>query len=369
MQSYPASLLFYCSALFLSLLFAFISDNFKNNKNKLFFCILSFLVIVLFCGLRFFVGNDYEGYFHHFAHIRKYDLNFFEQRFEPGSYIIALVFKNSKIGYFLYLFTCTIITYIFIFKALLHNKALKWGVFFTFTLGFLIMANDQVRQAVALSVFLYSIKFIEQRNLKKYLLWIFIATLFHYSALALIPLYFIKRLRLRPLIWVLLIILSYIGYVYGIFYNLIFSIIGKVPFYGEIYLARERFFEIDNSGGGLAILFKTLFALFVAVFYNKTNKSIYATIFLIGSIIANISVGFMPIERLSYYFIYTNIIVFPLLLQNNFTKNLTRILVIISLTFFILQSFYALEKHGAVPYRTILNENIESPKNEYFIKL
>lgn len=368
MQTYPTSLISYSLALLLSFFFASMSDNCKSKKYKLFYYSLSFMVIVLFCGLRFFVGNDYAGYFHGFNSIRTYDLGFFEQKWEPGNYFIVSVFKNSKIGYFFFLFTSTLITYFFIFKALIHNKVLKWGVFFTFTLGLLIMSNDQVRQAIALSIFLFSVKYIEQCNFKKYLIWIVIATLFHYTALALIPLYYIRKVNLSPLIWSLLIILTYIGYLNGVFYDLIFSVIGKIPYYGKMYLARDRFFEIDNSGARLAILFKTLIALFVAIFYNKTNKSIYATLFLLGSIIANISVGFMPIERFSYYLVYTNIIVLPLLLQNKLTKYFTRVVVIVSFVFFMLQSYYALEKHGAVPYRTIIDENISSPKNEYLIK-
>lgn len=365
MQIFPFTVLAYTLAFFIAFFFASKAERFKHEKNRNFYYNLSLMTIILFCGLRFFVGNDYYDYYKIFQDASKYNLSFIEQRWEPGIYLIVQIFKNSQIGYFLFLFTCTVITYIFIFKALVYHNVLRWGVFFIFTLGLLIMANDQVRQAVALSIFLYSIKHIEQNNFIKYMKWIFIASLFHYSAIALIPIYFLKRLKLNSFIFSILIIISFIGYKYGIFYKIIFSIIEKVPFYGDIYLARQRFFEIDNSGLGLKILFNSLIALFVALYYNKINKPIYATLFLYGSIIALISVGFMPFERFSYYLVYTNIIVLPIMLKHNYTKQLAKVLIVVSFIYFFIASLYGFEKHGAVPYRTIFNENIVSPNYEY----
>jgi hypothetical protein len=365
MESYPSAALAYVLALLFAFLFAYVAEKLQIKKYKVFFRSLAFIVIVLFCGLRFFVGNDYGGYYYSFQTIAKYNFSFFEQLWEPGIYLLVQIFKNSKIGYFFFLFTCSFITYIFIFQALIYNNILKWGIFFTFTLGLLIMANDQVRQGVALSIFLFSIRYIEQDNFKKYLGWILIASLFHYSALGLILIYFLKNIKLNSVIWVVLLLVSYIGFQLGIFYKIIFSLIEKVPFYGEIYTKNERFFDINLSGTGLSVLFKTMVSLLVAVFYNKINKPIPATLFLYGSILANISAGFMPIERFSYYLIYTNIIVLPLLLENNFSRLFKKGIIAIIFIYFFLVSFYGLEKHGAVPYRTIINENIVSPDYEY----
>ena len=298
-------------------------------------------------------------------YILKNNLSFLEQRWEPGIYVLTQIFKNSQFGYLLFLFACNVITYIFIFKTLVYNDTLKWGVFFTFTLGLLIMANDQVRQAVALSIFLFSVKYMEQNNFKKYIQWIIIASLFHYTAIALIPVFFLKKIKLNSLIFSSLIILTYCGYYYGIFYKYIFWLIEKVPFYGEIYLARLRFFEIREAGSGLSILFNALIALFVALFYNQINKSIYATLFLYGSIIAIMSVGFMPVERFSYFLVYTSIVVLPIMLKNNSAKKFTKGFIIVSFIYFFIVSLYGFEKHGAVPYRTFFNENIVSPNFEF----
>jgi len=51
--------------------------------------------------------------------------------------------------------------------------------------------------------------------------------------------------------------------------------------------------------------------------------------------------------------------------NNKFTKTFAKGYAIIAFIYFLLVSLYGLEKHGAVPYRTILNENLASPKIEY----
>ena len=368
MQSFPLTAITYTLALFFAFIFALMAERSKQGQNRIFYRNLSLMVIILFCGLRFFVGNDYYEYFRGFQSISKYNLSFLEQRWEPGIYVLTQIFKKSQFGYFLFLFSCNVITYIFIFKVLVYNKTLKWGVFFTFTLGLLIMANDQVRQGVSLSIFLFSIKYIEQNNFKKYIQWIIIASLFHYSAIALIPVFFLKKIKLNSLIFSSLIIMTFLGYKFGIFYKYILLLIEKIPYYGEIYIARMRFFQIEDSGSGLIILFNTLIALFVALYYNKINKPIYATLFLYGSIIAIFSVGYMPITRFSYFLVYTNIIVLPIMLKHNFNKLFTNGLIVISFIYFFIVSLYGFEKHGAVPYRTILFENIVSPKSEYLTR-
>ena len=49
-----------------------------------------------------------------------------------------------------------------------------------------------------------------------------------------------------------------------------------------------------------------------------------------------------------------------------FKRGDTSSLVYIILIYFSVESFTGLEKHGAVPYRTILNEDLENPPAEYY---
>lgn len=56
----------------------------------------------------------------------------------------------------------------------------------------------QIRAAMAILIVTLAIKFVADRNLRKYLFWVLIASTIHFSMLLAIPLYWIKKLNLTP---------------------------------------------------------------------------------------------------------------------------------------------------------------------------
>lgn len=357
--------IYYTLAFALSFFFASKWEKSELKSNRILYLLFSFSIIAIFCGIRFFVGNDYVGYYNGFSLIHK-NSEFVEKlRWEPGIIFIIWIFKSSPIGYIPFLFVCTVITYFFIFKTLVREDVLKWGIFFTFTLGLLIMANDQVRQGVALSIFLYSIQYIEKGNFRKYLLWLIVASMFHFSALGLILVYFITKIKFSALTWVILLVISYLLMQFHVVYELLYSIALKIPYYGEHFASKTEYFQVGAFRTGLGILFKNFIAIIIAVLYNKLERPLYAKIFLMGAILANLTTGFMLIERFSYYMVYTNILVLPFLFKQRNFKQIAIVIATVCLIYFELQSLFALEKHGAVPYRTIFFENLKNPPKEF----
>lgn len=67
----------------------------------------------------------------------------------------------------------------------------------------------QIRQGVASSIFLYSIKYINSREFGKYFLWNIIGATFHISALAVIPLYLLGLIGLHKKLFIMLIPVAY----------------------------------------------------------------------------------------------------------------------------------------------------------------
>ena len=58
--------------------------------------------------------------------------------------------------------------------------------------------------------------------------------------------------------------------------------------------------------------------------------------------------------------------VFPYFFKSVCSQRIRFLVVYIILIYFSVESFTGLEKHGAVPYRTILNEDLENPPAEYY---
>ena len=117
---------------------------------------------------------------------------------------------------------------------------------------------------------------------------------------------------------------------------------------------------------GIGLIYKQLIAMCIALFYPKISNKFYATLFLSGCVLDNIFLGTFIFERISNYLVYTNIMVFPYFFKSVCSQRIRFLVVYIILIYFSVESFTGLEKHGAVPYRTILNEDLENPPAEYY---
>ena len=364
MEASLSSLIWYVSVMLLAVGFAYIGEHKKSVFKRRFYIGTAFLIILLFCSCRYYVGNDYGNYVYAFTRYRDWG-NY--SIFEPGFDFLYFLFGSSPIGYLWVFAIAACITYIFVFKALIREQSVAWGVYFLFTLGFVTCANDQIRQGIAIAIFLYATKFIQTGEFKKYFCCIAIAFLFHYSALVLIFAYLIRYIRFSGKIWVALVVITYILQLLGFWQDYVVRLILLIPYYGQIYAESLRFLIAEETSSGLGVLFIFCLALCIAITYNKLQRPVIATIYLCGALLQMVSIGFMAIERVSYYMVFINILVFPLLLKCRKVRYIGIGVVVVSFLYYYLQSYYGLEKHGAVPYRTFFNEHIEEPlSTEYY---
>lgn len=362
MQTSLSSLLWYVGVMLFAACAAYIGEHQNKNFKYRIYIWISFLIILLFCSCRYYVGNDYGNYVYAFTRYKDWG-NY--SIFEPGFDLLFLIFGDNPTGYLWVFAIASCITYLFIFKSLIQEHCVAWGIYFLFTLGFLICANDQIRQGIAIAIFIYATKYIKSGEFKKYICFIFLAFLFHYSAIILTIAYFIRYIKFSGYIWVVLILSTYILHLVGFWQEYLVKIIAIIPYYGEAY-ANTRFIIAEETSSGLGILFLVCLGICMALLYNRLQRPLYATIYLCGTVLQIASIGYMVFERISYYMVYVNILAFPLLLKNKKTKFISIGIVIVVFLYYSLQSFYGLEKHGAVPYRTFFNENIEEPISTYY---
>lgn len=354
-----SSLLWYFFPLLLGLLVKLIFKNSNAGTN------IFFLIILCFCGLRYCVGNDYENYVILWESFS--NGTFPLSRAEPGYLFLNYLFSKFEYGYYYVFFFAAFITYYFVFKAIKQIQVDSFLAFFAiFTLGFLITCNDQVRQGIAMALFFYSLKFVVKENFIKYSSCLLIASLFHYTALLFIPLYFLFKLKfeLKWYVWFILICAFYILSLSGFFYSIMSKLIVMIPYYGELYMTKLKFLEQEQLSSGFGLLFVVLNGLYVSFLLNikfsrTSSQNLYIKIYLLGILLFIVSNGFMLPERISFYFLYTNIFVIPIILNQKKYKLLNLLFIIGILVYYGLQSYYGLEKHGAVPYRSILFENYQ----------
>lgn len=355
MEFHFSTLLWYLGLLIISYSFASAAEKTHNTnkKKKLFFS--SYLFVLLFCVFRFFVGNDYSGYYDGFKLIQSYEENVL--LWEPGFYLLNRLFSYSDIGYLYTIGISSFITISFLFLAVWNEGNLKYGVFCIISLGLLIFVNDVIRQGIALSICLWSTKFLKTDNNLKFVVSVLTASLFHYTSIIFLGALLIKKINIPTYVWFLLLILVIGLQLSGFALKTYKIIMSYVPMYGEGYLEKDNYNTTQRIG--LSILFNYIIALPFIFNINKLKEDrTLVNLYLCGLLIRGLFFGFLTFERIGMYFYAAQILIYPKFLKNYSSR---RLLMIIIGIYFSLQSFLALEKHGAVPYRTLFYENLETP--------
>lgn len=163
-----------------------------------FFVLLLLLIIV--SGLRYQVYGDTDEYRYRNGVLNLIGVNFDLSDYtifdEPGNYILywisANVFKNDQA----YIFITALITVsliLFAFRRESENFTLT--IFLFIASGAFFYSFSAIRQYLAAAIVLWATKYIHSREIKKYLVYVFIASLIHVTAWLLVLLYFIPCIK------------------------------------------------------------------------------------------------------------------------------------------------------------------------------
>ncbi len=358
MEFHLSSFLWYIGVLVLSYIFASRAERSKNDNKRRWNFFVSYLIVVSFCALRFFVGNDYYNYYASFNLIQKYEENVL--LWEPGYYYLNLLFSYSDIGYLYVIGICSVITFSFLFAAVWNKGNLKYGVICIVALGILIFVNDAIRQGVALSICIWSTRFIESNEKSRFVLSVLLAVMFHYTSVIFFVALFLKKIKIPWYMWYVLLFTVLILQLTGFAEKTYRIIMSYVPLYGEGYLDKDQYSTTQRFG--LSILYRYILALpFIAYINRFKDENVLVNLYLGGLLLNGLFFGFMNFERIAMYFYFAQILVYPVFLKK-FTMR--PIIIVIIVSYFSLQSLLALEKHGAVPYRTLFYENLINPPYE-----
>lgn len=295
-----------------------------NNKytDKMFFLIL-LLVISLFSGLRdASVGTDSKTY----SEIFYYGVNGIVGGFEPGFniLIIFISFFEIKNYSFYFLLISLIINYIYLYSidSLAKYKSLSIILFLTVSLLYFFEFNV-IRQSIAISIFLFSVVYFIKNKYKISFFLIFLATMFHYSAIFLYIVYVVYLLTKENKILLILspfIVVFIINLLFGSILDMASIILNR----GNVYSDYGDFSE--NSGFGFIFLFNLTIYLFLIFFsfhsnYLKSNKFYIFNVVLFSYLLAfNICISFLGMRyeglgRLMNYFFISYIFSIPYLID------------------------------------------------------
>jgi len=190
-------------AIFLFLLFLFFAGE-CNKKLKLFFLIIS--AIILWCIVTFRgegIARDYGNHVIRYDNampIKYYiDNSEYLVRHDPAFTIISSIVKyslNDKIILF-FMFFATIGVSLKVLAIKRLSSFWLLSVLIYFSNYFILHELTQIRTGIATGFLLLSIPSIKNRKLAKFLSFVFLATLFHYSSLIFLPLYLVNPTKIN----------------------------------------------------------------------------------------------------------------------------------------------------------------------------
>lgn len=340
------SYVIYFGTVLFSTFFAFlaqrfsISNNGKIIPNQLFYW-LSMLFLIALMGLRnISVGVDGSNYYYNYLKVNAVDfITYYETHVtEPGFYLLYRI--SYILGDHQWLFIISAFITVFFFYRALSYEIDK----INFPLAIFIFASTQyfyyfgiMRMGIAVAIIAFAYKFILEKKVKKYIFYVFLASMFHYSALfALIVIFLSKNKKdyFKKENLLKIAILIPIGFL--IVDVLIFP-----------FLTADRYIGYTESTGFFDMGFVTTLPLLVlfSIFYNKfstisPNYQFYFLLFL-AKVITEMFAPIIGTGRMVWYLNLSICFLFPAIFKVNNDKNIKFLMLIFTIFYCIFYSFNA----------------------------
>ena len=197
-----------------------IVEEMSNNKRmRENFFIFSLLLLILFFGLRGYIGYDWYSYKPNFDTISgigeliKGNFKIFKSGYEMGFQLYSSIIKTFTQNYFIYNFINNSIDFIILFYVIRrYSKYPILSLFLFFGIYGVALEVDLLRNVKSIMLFLISIRYIEERKIIKFMLLNIFGMFFHYSSILYLPMYFILNIKWNKKFILFLFILGNIYY-------------------------------------------------------------------------------------------------------------------------------------------------------------
>ena len=325
----------------------------KEKKNKV-FLIISFLQMFIIMSIRSIeVGADLERYIPFYERCKDYS---WTQIFEPGLKEYGYRIYNKILSLFLneQLFLMmtagiTLIGVYYVIKKYSKNYFLSIYIYISF--NFFIFTFSGLRQAIAISLGMLSIKYIDERKFWKFLILILLASTFHMSSLILVPMYFLRNINVKPKI------LPLVAIVYFILF------IARRQIIAFILMFVYDNYALSNTGNGYVYLLLLMVIVIGITIYKKQFlqegrlNNFFYNVLLIALLLQLFASAQGEVARLTMYYSIYMIIAIPNFIKSIKTREqryLLEVIVIIALFIYMLINIYDLNLYPT--YTTFFNE-------------
>lgn len=209
-------------------LFALYAEGLKS-RYKRYWLMAICLVLAFLAGTRDYSWNDTMIYVDSFQLYTPTlaELTQFSQPYgyaEMGFYYIGVIVKTFTSNVVVYFLVVALLSFFFLYKA--FDKYCIYpvlGVCAYISRFYLARNFMQIRAGLSYAIILMAVQYITKRDWKRYFAWVFVAYLFHHSAIIAVPLYFLCMIDIKKKHIVIGTVIAFI--IAGFYSNVVRSLV------------------------------------------------------------------------------------------------------------------------------------------------
>lgn len=358
----------YCFAIISSTCIVSFSEKIRQTNHKGLSKIVFWLSIImplLVAANRYGIGTDYFNYMDMYNsitsdnNIMKSIINY--RSIEPGwiilNYMVKYIFDDYKYVFIISSF----FTLFFSFKAIYNFKdKINLGLsMFIFMCTLYLTSFNIIRQSLAVAIVFFGYKYIEEKKVFKYLLFMCLAICFHYSALVFLPMYWFLDKKITNTTRIKKYILYAAFIVFIMYFN---TLINSVANMSENLSRYSEYNSTDNIKIAFSNIINKL-PILIIIFLNIKNlrkmKSFISesvSLYYLAVLLTVLAPQSTTLGRICMYFQMSQIIILPAIVKNQKKtgyKNLIIVLIILYFATFWVISYILNNYGGTVPYITL----------------
>lgn len=320
-----------------------------HSGKKCWAVVLSSLSLFLIAALRYDVGTDYM--FTYVPYFRSLswgkNLRGMEPIFKWINQIVLLLG-----GHYQWVFVISAALFCaFVFVHIFRDSPYPLlSIFLLYGLTYYFISLNATRQMVGCAVLLYSIRFVEEKKWKPFILAVLIATGFHYSCALFAVVYVIGKWTIKPVHALALSVILFACA--GPVVRIALMIISSTP-YGK-YIGSE--FDTDEAGRIILAIQIVILMLAVWQYQDDPKYRMYFNLHTVNTWLAAFAGQIVLVERLRWIFGLPSIILIPLALRNIKGSKLRFLVRIAIIGCFIVYVYIVIgvrNGHEVLPYQTV----------------
>ena len=285
----------------------FLKGNIQITRFLIF--ISALLLIFIASNRALEVGTDTLTYYLNFQNIEFEDSVRTYQGIQKGWYYFNY-YIHSFLDYDLFMYIVySIIISLVCYVSYKNSKQPIFSILLFVLLYFYFSSFNVMRQFLALSFMLLGYTFLYIGDKKKFVLCLIISSLFHFTALLMMPLLFIDKLKISSKFVYLLVPISFI---IGIWYS---SLLENIVTYMTIFTALNEGVSgyLDAYGGERSFFSNFIIntTFLITYYFAKDKRNIWLLLYLLFIISNNLFGSFGQANRIFWYFQISMLIVLP----------------------------------------------------------